>query len=125
MGEIPLYPHRAMLRVPTMVAVLDGPFDLARSLATLEAMQGHPLRIQVQSLVWDVRRRSGFPNSEEVRRLVERFHDWKRVAILTHPDVQYVQYGMARMTSLLADNVFAARTNEEAIHWTLGLDEPV
>ncbi len=117
-----LYRFRVLrLERPLVLVRLTGPFDLERSVQTLAALEFEPNKKSWGGLVWDVRRRSGYPDAAEVRELVDYWERWERVGIVTARDVQY---GMARMASLLLDRAMAFRSLREAVTWASRGDAP-
>ena len=111
------YPYRFLLRSPAVLVRLTGPFELARSLETLRALDRHPRRFVTAGLIWDARRRTSIPVSSDIERLLDFFTHWPRVAILSQPDAQY---GMARMAELRShDHVLACQGCEGAVDWVL------
>ena len=110
-----LYPYRILSAGrPVVLVRLSGPFELDRAVDMLAALdfvvQDHPWK----ALVWDARRREGYPDASEVREMVTHFKRWDRVAIVV---TREVQYGMGRMASLLSDRVMAFRSVREALNW--------
>jgi len=106
--------------LPDVLAVLvrpDGPFDLDRSLATLEALDDARRSGRVLTMIWDVRDRIDYPSASEIRALISRFDRWERVVVLSRPDVQYT---MAQMAAGLSNRVAAATTTSEALAWIRG-----
>ncbi len=114
-----LYPYRILLSANRPVALvrLSGPFDLERSVSTLASLEFLPWEQEWRGLVWDARRRIGYPDAAEVRELVSHFRRWDRTAIVAGRDVQY---GMGRMASLLSDRVMAFWSVREGMSWARG-----
>jgi len=113
-----LYPYRILSPGrPVVLVRLSGPFDLERSVSTLGALEFLPWEGEWRGLLWDVRKRTGYPDAAEVRELVGYFGRWNRTAIVADRDVQY---GMGRMASLLAEGVMAVRTLREGMRWATG-----
>jgi hypothetical protein len=114
---LPVYRFKWVLDARAAHVRPDGHFDLARSLATLEALDDARQPGRVLGLIWDVRDRTDCPSASEIQALVNHFDRWERVVVLSRPDVQYT---MAQMAALLSNRVAAATTTSEALAWIRG-----
>lgn len=97
---------------------LTGPFDLERSIETLDRLESVRRDHPSISLVWDARRRTDYPSPQDLRWLVPYFMKWRRVAIVAGPPMQY---SIARLASLMSrDHAHACHDLHEAMRWIRG-----
>ncbi len=113
-----LYRYRKLAAErPVVLVRVKAPFDMDRSLSTLAALEFPERPPGWRGLIWDIRRRTTYPELLEVQELVRHFNRWDRVAIVGSSDLQY---GMARVASLLSDRIMAVRNLQDAVRWATG-----